>query len=200
MRHSLFVFAAAVALTASGCDSNGIDSPGGGTPGGGNTPGGGGTPTPALTFAPVNPAATYLRTDAGTAFATPILLSDYGLAPGDTACFRMVGDADLGGGTLASAGEVRLTGAFSAGSALNAPSELNRIKDIIDGDWFVATLPVTTSGETSDIDADFDVTDDCWPVPAGAAYAFFSVYDGYFADNTDANAGGQPFGVVISEQ
>ncbi len=197
MRLSLFVFAAAVALTASGCDSTGIDGPDGTTGGGtGGTPGGG----TVLTFAKVNPAATYLRSDPSTAYATPVLLADYGLAPGDVACFRAIGDANLGGGTLASAGDVRLTGAFSASSSLNAPSDRYRIKDVLDGDWFIETLPVTSSGEVSDIGEDFDATDDCWTVPAGAAYAFFSAYDGYFVDNADANAGGQPFGVLISKQ
>ncbi len=198
MRHLLFVFAAAVALTASGCDSTGIDTPGGGTPPGGGIPPGGNTP--ALAFAPVFPTATYLRTDAATDDAAPVLLSDYGLAPGDVACFRAVGDVDLGGGMRLSSEAIRVTGAFSASNSLSARTELNRVKDVIDGDWYVETLPVTTSGETTNIDEDFDATDACWPVPAGATHAFFSVNDGYFLDNTDLNAGGQPFGVVVSEQ
>lgn len=201
MRLSLLVFAATVALTASGCDSTGIDSPGcqtgcTGTPTTPGTPG-----TPALTFAPLDPSATYLRTDAGTPNAVPVLLSSYGLVPGDVACFRTLGDVNLGGGTLASStGGPVLTGAFSASTDLSATTEFDRIKDVIDGDWSIETLPVTSSGLTTNIDEDYDATNGCYPVPAGARYVFFSVFDGYFFDNTDANVGGQPFGVTIVKQ
>ena len=195
MRLSLFAFAALVALTASGCDSNGIDID---TPPGGGTPGGG---TPALTFAPLNPTATYLRTDAATVDATPLLLSDYGLAPGDVACFRTAGDFFYAPGLLASTrSEPLATGVFSASSDLNATSELDRVKDAIDGDWDIFTRPVYGTGSETNIDEDFEVTDDCWTVPAGATHLFLSAYDDAFEDNTDARTGGQEFGVFVTEQ
>ena len=218
MRLSLLTFTAAAALTLSACDSTGIDSPGdlcsvdctgggstGTPPGGGSTgtaPGGGSTgTTPAKTFAPVDPKATYLLAEARTPNATAFLLSDFGLAPGATACFKAVGDFTVNPGRLASAtGNPVVTGVFSASSSLSAPSERNRVKDAIDGDWDLTTAPLLATGAPTNIDEDWEATDDCWPVPAGATHVFFSVFDNSYADNADANAGGQPFGVRISRR
>ncbi|HEX8386292.1 MAG TPA: hypothetical protein VF576_08915 [Rubricoccaceae bacterium] len=220
MRLSLLVFTAAVALTASGCDSSGIDTrtpttPGGGTGTGGTGTGGTGTggtgtgtgtggtgtggQTPALTFAPVNPMATYLLTDAETVDATAFLLADFNLKPGDTACFETTGAFNSAPGTVASTA-VLVTGAFSASDQLSANAERRRIKDVIDGDWYEFTAPMYTTGAATDIDEDFDATHDCWPVPAGATHVFFSVYDDLFLDNSDALLNGQPFGVNVSRQ
>ncbi|HEX9952520.1 MAG TPA: hypothetical protein VGB53_12185 [Rubricoccaceae bacterium] len=209
MRLSLFAFAAAVALTISGCDSTGIDTTvgsdtdedGGGTTGGGTGGGGttGGGSTPALTFAPVNPAATYLRTDQSTADATPFLLADYGLTPGERVCFRTVGDFYYAPGLLASTrGEALATGVFSASNVLNATTERIRVKDAIDGDWDMYTRPTYGTAAETNIDEDFEVTDDCWTVPAGATHLFLSAYDDSFLDNSDANAAGQAFGVFVT--
>jgi len=206
MRLSLLAFTAVVALAASGCDSSGVDTPT--TPGGGTGTGGSGdgtgtdtTGTPALTFAPVDVTATYLRSDDETPYATPLLLSDYGLEPGDTACFRATGDFYPYAGTLASStGDPLVTGAFSASSELAAPADARRIKDAIDGDWHIETRPSYTTGAPTDIDEDWEATDACWTVPAGATHVFFSVYDDMFLDNTDALVNGEAFGVAVSER
>lgn len=214
MRFSLLTFTAAAALTLSACDSTGIDSPddfcsvdctGGGTtgttPGGGSTGGGSTGTMPARTFAPVAPTATYLLAEAGTPAATAYLLSDFGLAPGNTACFKATGDFTVYPGRLASAtGNPVVTGVFSASSALSATSERNRVKDAIDGDWDLPTAPLFTTGAPTNIDEDFKAADDCWTVPASATHVFFSVYDNSYADNADANVGGQPFGVQVSRR
>lgn len=212
MRLSLFAFAATVALTISGCDSTGIDLPttvgsdtaGGGTTGGGTggtgTGGGtGGGTTPAFTFAPVNPAATYLRTDQSTASATPFLLADYGLTPGERVCFRTAGDFYYAPGLLASTrGDALATGVFSASNILNATTERIRVKDAIDGNWDIFTRPTVGTAAETNIDEDFNVTNDCWTVPAGATHLFLSAYDDSFLDNSDARAGGQEFGVFVT--
>lgn len=203
---------AAVALTASGCDSTGLDNtttspgcstdcgsptdPGGGNPGGGNP--GGGDPQPALTFAPVSPMATYLLADPGTPYATAYRLDDYGLRPGDMACFEPVGDYFIGDGVLASGTyDLLATGAFSASDRLAVPTDRNRIKDILDGDWYINTLPLATTGAETTINEDFAASG-CYPVPADAAYIFFSVYDGSYFDNTDAMVNDEPFGIRIT--
>ena len=207
MRLSILALSAVVALAASGCDSTGLgpDTPGC-TTGCPPTPHPTPTPTdppphPALTFAPVNPAATYLRADDGVAGATPLLLSDYGLAPGNTACFRTAGDFFYAPGLLASStGAALVTGVFSGSSNLSATSELNRVKDAIDGMWHIDTPVVFSTGAVTEIDQDFRATDDCWAVPAGATHVFFSAFDDAFLDNTDARVGGQEFGVFVSRQ
>ena len=210
MRLSLFAFA--VALTISGCDSTGIDLPtavgsdtaGGGTTGGGTggtgTGGGtGGGTTPAFTFAPVNPAATYLRTDQSTASATPFRLADYGLEPGERVCFRTAGDFYYAPGLLASTrGDALATGVFSASNILNATTERIRVKDAIDGMWDIFTRPTVGTAAETNINEDFNVTNDCWTVPAGATHLFLSAYDDAFLDNSDARAGGREFGVFVT--
>ena len=213
MRLPLLAFTLLAALTASGCDSSGIDTnvptpPGsggsggsGGGTGGGGTGGGGTGTTPTRTFAPVDPTATYLLTDEETPDAVAYLLADFGLAPGDTACFRAQGDFYYHPGVLASeTGTPLATGAFSASNELNATADPHRIKDALDGDWFVTTNPMYTSGAATDVDEDFDATDACWAVPAGATHLFLSAYDDMFLDNTDALVDGQPFGVAVTEQ
>ncbi len=197
MRLSLLAVLAAVALTSAGCDSTGIDTP---IPGGG-TPGGGGTPAPALTFAPVDPTATYLTTDEEAPDATPFLLADYGLRPGDTACFRATGDYFVYPGRLASAenGTVA-TGVFSASSVLHSTTERFRVKDRIDGPWDIVTRPMYTSGAATDINEDFDATNGCYVVPAAATHLFLSAVDDMFLDNVDARVGGNGFGVAVSRQ
>lgn len=195
MRYLSLVLAAALLVVASGCDSTGLDPS---TPGG--TPPPPTTPPPASTFARVNPRATYLRADDGTPPATAYALAQYGLQPGDTACFKAVGDYTVYPGGLASAtGNPLATGAFSATTTLNATSERNRVKDIIDGNWYIATKPLYSNGALTTIDEDFEATNDCWPVPAGAAYVFLSVYDDSYFDNADADPS-QPFGIAITKR
>ena len=214
MRLSVLALVAVATIAVSGCDSTGLgpDTPGCTT---GCTP----TPTdphptdptptdphptptdPTLTFAPVDPAATYLRADDGVAGATPLLLSDYGLAPGNVACFRAAGDFFYAPGLLASSADATLvTGVFSGSDNLSATSELNRVKDAIDGMWHIDTPVVFSTGAATEIDQDFRATDDCWTVPDGATHVFFSAFDDAFLDNTDATAGGQEFGVFVSKQ
>lgn len=194
---------AAVTLVASGCDTNGIDtppSPGGNTP---TTPGGTTPPTARFTFAPVNPAATYLRTDQDTDAPIPFLLADYGLQAGDVACFRTAGDFAYGPGLLASsrtAGTPLATGIFSGSNIVNAVTELRRVKDALDGSWNVDTLPTYGTGAPTNVDEDFDATDACYTVPTGATHFFLSAYDDAFLDNTDVQAGGQEFGVFVNAQ
>ncbi len=210
MRLSLFAFATLVALTASGCDSNGIDTIGGDTGGGTTHPGGGGTgggtggggTTAPRTFAGLNPAATYLRTDRETPSPEAFLLSEFGIEPGEDVCFRTVGDFNYAPGVLASTRTDTpvATGVFSASSSVSSTSERTRIKDAIDSYWDIVTRPVLETGNETNIDEDFEVTNNCWTVPAGARYFFLSAYDDLFQDNTDANAGGQPFGVIVAKR
>jgi hypothetical protein len=213
MRLPLLAFTLLAALTTSGCDSSGIDTnlptgPGGtgsggtGSGGTGSGTGGGGTDTtPTRTFAPVDPRATYLLTDEETPDAVAYSLADFDLAPGDTACFRAQGDFYYHPGMLASeTGTPLATGAFSASDELNATADPHRIKDVLDGGWYVPTNPMYTTGAATDIDEDFDATDACWAVPAGATHVFFSAYDDMFLDNAAALVDGQPFGVAVTER
>ena len=78
--------------------------------------------------------------------------------------------------------------------------DARRIKDAIDGDWHIETRPSYTTGAPTDIDEDWEATDACWTVPAGATHVFFSVYDDMFLDNTDALVNGEAFGVAVSER
>lgn len=202
MRLSSLALAATLLVASSGCDSTGIDSaPPGGTPPPTAPPPAVPPTTPQPSTAPfarVAPQATYLRADDGTPAATAYALSQYGLRPGDTACFRSVGDYTIYTGGLASAsGNPLVTGVFSATQTLSATSERNRVKDAIDGPWDLNTRPLYSNGAVTEIDEDFNATDNCWTVPATAAYVFFSVYDDAYFDNADVN---QPFGVTLTRR
>ena len=195
MRTSLLVLSAVVALVVSGCDSTGVDPTDPGTQPPTQPPAG------ILTFASVNPQATYLRTDPNTPGAVPYRLADFGLQGGDRVCFTARGDYFAVPGVRASStGGPLATGVFSASTTLTAGSDLNRATDALGGTWSIATGPRSTDGAPTDITQDFDATNACYTVPTGARYVFFSVVDGYFVDNADAMANNRPFGIHFVEQ
>lgn len=200
----LVALAVAVALPLTGCDSNGIDLPctsgctpgGGGNPGG--TPGGGGTPN--ATFVQVNPMQTYLRVETGfqALDAPAVSLDDLGVAEGESVCFQASGDYFIADGVLSSdVNPGQVLAVFSGTPVLEDTAQRFRVPDALDAGEDVVSPATINSDEPTDIEEDFDATDACVTVPDGARYVFFSVWDNYFDDNTDADADGAPFGVAV---
>ena len=176
----LAVLFLAVGLAATGCDSVGNEP--------GSTP----------DFIPVSPKQTYLKTDdAGALDAPAVRLSSYGVAPGDYVCGGVVGDFTTEPGALASDRDLpMLTAVFSATNVLLSSNEMNRVPGALDTGNDVTTID-TTGGSPTDIAEDFDATDGCVEVPAGAVYAFIAPYDARYSDNADALLGGRTFGLVL---
>ena len=207
-------------LALSGCDTTGLDDPGtcyscsggdhtgGGTAGGGTTGGdttGGGTTggdttgggTSNATFIPVNPRQTYLRTIKDNALDAPaVRLSDFNAEPGEQVCGFAVGDFNTGGGVLASStGSPLITAVFSSDDRLLSADHLDRVPGAINVDPDVVTPVTSVDQYTTDIAEDFDATNTCVTIPAGATHVFFSAFDGFYADN--ASTSGPTFGIQI---
>lgn len=194
--------ALAIAFPLSGCDSTGIDGPmtpcTSGCGGGGNGGGGNGGGSADSLIVPVNPMQTYLLVESGfTALnAQAVSLAGLGVAPGDSVCFRAVGDYVIGGGVLASQNDQPLgLGVFSATPRLDPIDQRNRVLDAVEAGEDIVSPATVATGSPTDIDQDFDATNACLTVPAGARYLFLSVWDNYFADNTEVD--GQTFGVSV---
>lgn len=204
MRASLLLLGLSLSLVFfTGCDSVGTDDP---TtchschPGDGDGDGDGGDGGSSdATFIPVDPRQTYLRTSHDAAIDAPaIRLSDHDAEPGERVCGVAVGDFDTGGGSLVrSNGGPLITAVFSSDSQLLGSSHLNRVPGAIDAGDDARTPDTVIDGLPTDIAEDFDASNACVTIPAGAAFVFFSAYDGFFADNVDATPGGQPFGIEV---
>lgn len=186
---TLPALALAGAFALAGCDSSGLDTPGPGpTPG--PAPGPAPSPPPGgpgpATFLSLDPQATFLRTNEDPDAARPAVrrLAALGLAPGDEACFAASGDLDLGDGLLASDAGVPLALAiFSSDDALAPADVRERVTGAVGPERHHAT-PNTVLGDlATDVPQDFDATDACVTVPAGAAYVFLGAWDGYYSDN-----------------
>lgn len=220
--HFIIGLTIGLGLSLTGCDSTGLDDPrtcyscpdgghtGGGHTGGGHTGGGGTTDgdggttgggtsggTSNATFIPVNPRQTYLRTSKDNALDAPaVRLSDFDAEPGERVCGFAVGDFNVGGGVLASStGSPLVTAVFSSDDRLLAADHLNRVPGALNVDPDVTTPVTGVDQYATDIAEDFDATNACVTIPAGATHVFFSAFDGFYADN--APTSGPAFGIQI---
>lgn len=187
-----------------GSDGDGSDDGGAtdnGDPGDGDSEAGGDGGDTSDRVIPVDPRQTYTLTWKDDALDAPaILLADYGVSPGDVVCGRAVGDFYTEPGVLASSrGYPQITAVFSASDVLLAPAQRDRVAGAIDTTEDVTTLATAYDGLETDIDEDIDATGGCMTVPDGARYVFLAAYDAFYADNEDANAGGQPFGLLLKK-
>ena len=161
----------------------------------------------------INPAATYLNYDdfdvtKGLAYhglpgiapidASPIILSDYGIAEGDWICLQAFGDYSMAIGEVEAAHN--LGGVFSLGDVLFAPNEYNahRVKYAIYAaidDYY--TGPTYDQAWPTDIEQDFLITYEgtTIQVPLGANYLFVAALDVAYWDNSDSDSN---YGLRIS--
>jgi hypothetical protein len=194
---------AAVLFALAGCDSDGIDvsPPPAGPPStggtGDGTTGGGGTGSSDGLFVPLSPRSTYLRMeqDPGALDPTTVALSDLGLSPGGTACFRAEGDYDRGSGVMASEGGVRVLAVFSRIKKTLDSTEPHRVPGAVQAGTPIVTPLTALGGHATDIDEDFNATDVCVLVPEEAQFVVLGAWDTYFSDNLPK--GPAPFGVRI---
>ena len=154
----------------------------------------------AVTFIPVNPAATYLRTndDPNSQSASPIALSSLGVAPGDTIRLNFRGRFIYAG--CPDCYSASMIGVFSSSNTITGPENLNRIPGAIASNGPpISTMPTASGGVPTDIPEDFSVHGQEDPifvrVPTGANYLFVSAHDSYFGDNSVAP--GEAFGLEI---
>ena len=152
-------------------------------------------------FIPVDPRQTYTLTSKDDAVDAPaVRLADYGVASGDVVCGQAVGDFYTEPGVLASSrGTPQLTAIFSADDVLLPSDQRVRVTGAVDTAEDVTTLATAHGGIDTDVAEDFDASDGCITVPADARYVFLAPYDAYYGDNTDAVAGGRPFGLVLNK-
>lgn len=122
-----------------------------------------------------------------------------GLAPGDNVCFEARGDYSVAPGVTArQLGQPLVIAAFSASETFLDETNQVRIADAVGPDGGLVTPATYIDGLPTDFPQDFDATDTCVTVPAGARYLFMGAYDNFYSDN-DA-AGSEPFGVRIVRQ
>lgn len=198
----LLVLALASVLPLTGCDSTGID-PDGVTPPPPPCTTGCVDPDPdpdpdPETMVHLDPRDTFLRTshDPDAVWPAILPLSDLGLAEGDRACFRATGDYELGNGIRASENEQPLVIAtFSASDRLDVPEERYRVLDAVGPDAGLVTPLAAVGDLETDFPEDFDATDACVHVPAGATHVFLGAWDAFYSDNSPV--GDEPFGVLI---
>lgn len=140
----------------------------------------------------LNPKATYLHVCNDAALNAPaLLLSDLGVAPGETIVIEVFGDWDNGPNPDTS---VSTFAVFSASDVLLDGTLLHRVQDAIP-----AGVPLTTANtyycnEVTDIPEDFRVasaapnTSVVVQIPLGATHLFVIAGDHLFVDNTDPDA------------
>jgi hypothetical protein len=142
-------------------------------------------------FFRLGPTTTYLHVclsladpfyDGGVIDVVPILLADYGLAPGDEVRFEAMGDYHNGNGE-----RTRGMGVFSSSGTLLATTEAHRVPDAIDaGDAYVTNPTWGCGNEPTDIPEDFAYEPTATvTIPGGATHLFLCVRDSWYADNTD---------------
>jgi hypothetical protein len=143
----------------------------------------------AQTVVPLNPKATYLRSNQDTVLnAAPILLSSLGASPGDLLRIRALGEFAYN--TSGQTSNV-MCAVFSSSATLLASSVQARVPGAIDagvnwdsGATYRGSLP-------TDIPEDFLVSNNgtiggvLVSVPAGAVYIFVGTPDSLYEDNTD---------------
>ncbi|MEO6597193.1 MAG: hypothetical protein ABIP94_20815 [Planctomycetota bacterium] len=156
-------------------------------------------PASAQVQIPINPKATYLRTDSdpGALPSPAIPLSAIGAVPG-----QWLSIATAGAYSDGSSGDTKkdLLCVFSSNPTLltNAPGLVNRVPGAITAGASFVSGNTYYGSMSTDLAADFVVARTNWTnggqvrVPAGAAYVFFSVYDStnnwtYFSNNVDPN-------------
>jgi len=153
-----------------------------------------------IDFFSLNPRATYLHTcskpsdtfyDDGAVDATPILLADLSLAPGDQIRLEAIGDYHNGNDERSKGIAV-----FTSSVTLLDASELHRIPDAIDaGQDFVTSPTFGCYNEVTDIPEDFGFEPETLVIiPMGATHIFICVRDSYYEDNSDSE---NDFGVNI---
>ena len=176
-----------------GGDDNGGDDNGGDD--GGDDGNGGGTNA----TIDISPFQTYLRTSDDDAIDAPaVSLTDLGYKPGDTVCFRVIGDFSLTDNYWASErGTGYLTAVFSATDHLGHDTELYRVSDAIEAGDDVFTLDTERNALRTDIDEDFSADAVCLTIPNGPEYVFCAAYDSFYGDND--NIDGTPFQVRIQK-
>ena len=140
-------------------------------------------------FIPVNPRATFLRTNIDAPFdATAIDLFRYGIEPRDRIHLARVGFYKRGAEYTDSS--IDLVGVFSESATLLGSSNPRRVVGAIDAGVDVETIPTYQGGLSTNIVQDFTIGPGFVDisVPFGAAYLFVSPNDSYFVDNTDPDA------------
>jgi cysteine-rich repeat protein len=141
---------------------------------------------------PLDPTATYLRTNAdpGAADATPIDLASLGIAPGDRIVLGHVGNYINGQFSFAGDAVIATLAVFSGSATLLPASNLDRVQDAIDAEEDHVTFDAS-GGVATDIAEDFVVFDRATlVVPAGATHLFVgpeAAEGGKFGSNTDPN-------------
>ncbi len=149
----------------------------------------------AETFLPVNPAATYLRTNQDVALQPIVIdLALMGIDPGDAIGLRQVGSFQWNS-SLGSGGGVML-GCFSATSTVRDSAFLVRIPDAIDYGANFVTAATFHGGLSTDIAEDFLISSAGMDVvvPEGARYLFLTGHDVYYGDNIDPDG---DYGVML---
>lgn|GEM_PF-5825007 len=213
MRRSalLMILAVGGLVTLAGCDSTGLDTnctvgchpgpnpphpnPPNPNPPNPNPP----TPDPVKVFVELDARGTYLLTNEDPE-AQPASIRPLGalnLVAGQRACFEAVGDLDLGNGLLARPNGIPVVMAvFSADDHLGASDQRYRVTGAVGHIEDVET-PRTALGDLeTDIAQDFNATDACVTVPAGATHVFFGTWDSYVSDNRKAD-GSDAYGVRV---
>ncbi len=150
---------------------------------------------------PLNPRATYLRTNNDSPLAPLILdLGSLGLAPGDWLRIE-----STGGFRYINGGQDNyrsLIAVFSASATLLATNVQQRVPDAI------AAGPEFTSGGTYsgglpiDVPQDFFCSRNLWAdhvevqIPAGASHLFIGTHDSLYNDNVDPNG---DYGAIVTK-
>lgn len=135
----------------------------------------------------LDPTATYLRTSNDAANdATPVVLSEHGLSPGDNVTLSVQGTYGNGQGDQ----RKRTVAVFSGSEELGPSEDSARVIDAIDAGVDVET-PASYNGNTAtDIPEDFAVAVEgsfssvTLAVPDGATHLFVSPRDDFFEDNS----------------
>lgn len=169
-------------LLLAACDSYGVDAP---------RP----TPTPVagidtLGAVRLDPRAAYLRVadDPDATAAVPLLLSRFGVAPGDSITFFVSGYASLDP-TDPTARSRDVIGVFAASDALEQPDVRQRVRNALDAGTDVTTDSTAIGRLPTDIAGDFFATRATVSVPPGATHLFLSLHDGHYSDNLNVGDG-----------
>ncbi len=140
-----------------------------------------------IDFFSLDPRATYLHTcsDNGAVNATPLLLLDLDLAPGDQIRLEAIGDYHNGNDEYNTKGGA----VFSSSGTLLGPGELHRVPNATKaGQDYVTSPTYFCNNEATDIPEDFSfVPTKTVTIPAEATYIFICVSDSYYEDNSDSD-------------
>ena len=173
MRHVLLLV---LPLLLAACDTTGVDEQGGG-------------PYVVVGTFDIDPAGTYLRTNADAANGPTVLkLDSLGVDAGDSLFVRILGEADLNPAASQNgqpgASSFTTIGVFSSSETVLASDVLNRIPDAIDVPGEIVTGSTAIGDLPTDIGEDVLVNRGQFLVPTGATTLFLSPNDRFFSDNT----------------